>query len=69
MGKREKEHRKKVAKRNARIREDRKKLEKLQHTVLMKLIEEEKNRGSFDSPVMPLPGFEGPSLGMPTPLN
>jgi hypothetical protein len=68
-GKKEKEHRRKVEKRNEKIRQERKKLEKSQQEFLMKLIEEEKQRGLFNSPVMPfgntIPGIEGPNLGMP----
>lgn len=68
-GKKEKEHRRKVEKRNEKIKQERKKFEKSQQEFLMKLIEDEKQRGLFNSPVMPftspIPGVEGPSLGMP----
>ena len=69
MGKRTKEHRKKVAKRNEQSKQQQKKLEKAQKEFLMQLIEQEKQKGLFNSPVMPLPGglplTEGPTLGIP----
>jgi hypothetical protein len=65
MGKNAKEHRKRVAKRNEQIKQQKRKMEKAQQEFLMKLIEAEKQKGSFNSPVMPMPGFEGPNLGMP----
>lgn len=64
MGKKAKEHRKKVAKRNEQINQQRKKYEKQQKEFLMNLIESEKQKGAFNSPVMPMPGFEGPNLGL-----
>ena len=66
MGKRTKEHRKKVAKRNEQIKQQKRKMEKAQHDFLMQLIEAEKQKGQFNSPVMPMPGFEGPTLGVPS---
>lgn len=64
MGKKAKEHRKKVAKRNEQISQQRKKYEKVQKEILLNLIESEKQKGAFNSPVMPMPGFEGPNLGL-----
>lgn len=70
MGKNLKEHRKKVSNRNERIKQEKRKLEKAQHEFLKNLIEQEKNRGLFNSPVMPLPSFPGildgnaPTLGL-----
>lgn len=66
MGKKAKEHRKKVARRNEQIKQQKRKIEKVQKEFLMNLIEQEKQKGAFNSPVMPMPGFEGPNLGLPT---
>lgn len=63
MGKKEKEHRKKVAKRNEQINQQKRKMEKIHKENLMKLIEMEKQKGMFNAPVTNIPGFEGPSLG------
>ena len=65
MGKKAKDHRKKIAKRNEGLKSSQKKAQKAQQEFLMKLIEEEKKKGMFNSPVTPLPGFDGPNLGMP----
>jgi hypothetical protein len=54
MGKKAKEHRKKVAKRNQKISETKKKQEKSTMDFLMKLIQKEKEKGLFDNPVQPL---------------
>jgi hypothetical protein len=62
MGKKAKEHRKKVAKRNAKITLERKSHEKVAMDMLMKMIQKEKQSGAFDSPVQPLPNFEGPTI-------
>lgn len=51
MGKKAKEHRKKVAKRNAKINEQKK---KTAMDFLMNLIRKEKERGAFDNPVQPV---------------
>lgn len=71
-GKKVKEHRKRVAKRNEQLKQQKRKIEKAQQEFLMKLIEAEKQKGLFNAPVMPvpgldttIPGFEGSSLGMP----
>lgn len=54
MGKKEKEHRKKVAKRNEKLALERKKFEKQQKNFLMELIEKEKAAGKFDNnPTIP----------------
>jgi hypothetical protein len=53
MGKKAKEHRKKVAKRNAIIDEQKKKQQKSAMDFLMKLIRKEKEMGAFDNPVQP----------------
>ncbi|NBO22730.1 hypothetical protein EBU94_05250 [bacterium] len=68
MGKKEKEHRKKVAKRNERLALERKKFEKQQRNFLMELIEKEKAAGKFDNnPTIPfnLTGDISPILGQP----
>ncbi len=55
MGKKAKEHRKKVAKRNAKLNEEKKKYQKNAMDFLMKLIGKEKEKGLFDGPVQPIP--------------
>lgn len=65
MGKKAKEHRKKVAKRNEAIAQDRKKAEKAHKEMIMKLIEQENQKGMFNSPVMPFSGLNTPSFGLP----
>jgi ABC-type Fe3+-citrate transport system substrate-binding protein len=55
MGKKEKEHRKKVAKRNEKINEQKKKQQKQAMNFLLDLIKKEKEKGAFDGPVMPMP--------------
>jgi len=49
MGKKAKEHRKKVAKRNAKIKQSQDKHQKMQKEMLMKLIEQEKQNGLFNN--------------------
>jgi len=49
MGKKAKEHRKKVAKRNAQIKQTQAKYQKMQKEMLMSLIEQEKQKGLFDN--------------------
>jgi len=49
MGKKAKEHRKKVAKRNDQIKQSKDKYQKIQKDMLMKLIEQEKQKGLFDN--------------------
>jgi hypothetical protein len=61
MGKKAKEHRKKVAKRSEKIKNERKNQEKMAMNFLKKLIEKEKASGAFNSPVQPLPSAELPS--------
>jgi hypothetical protein len=68
MGKKAKEHRKKIAKRNEQIKQQQRKVEKAQKEFLMQLIEQEKQKGLFNSPVMPLPNLpliESSTLGIP----
>ncbi len=49
MGKRDKEHRKRVAKRNENIKVKEKQIKKIQQKMLMELIEKEKQKGLFDN--------------------
>lgn len=49
MGKREKEHRKKVLARNTRISNEKEKIQKKQREFLMELIKKEKERGAFEN--------------------
>ena len=65
MGKRDKEHRKKIAKRNEQIIQQRKSFEKKQRDFLMRMIEQEKNNGLFkDNPTLPsiTPPTTGPQI-------
>lgn len=62
MGKKAKEHRKKVARRNARMEEDNKKHRKAAMNHLMKLIQKEKEKGAFDNPIQPLPTNQIPTI-------
>jgi ABC-type Fe3+-citrate transport system substrate-binding protein len=50
MGKKAKEHRKKVAARNEKINTAKKQLQKQQERFLMDLIQREKEAGKFNSP-------------------
>lgn len=52
MGKKEKEHRRKVAKRNEVTKSKQKKIKQIQHDMLMQLIEKEKASGKFDNTPM-----------------
>jgi hypothetical protein len=61
MGKKAKEHRKKVAKRNEQIKLQRKGQEKMAMDYLQKLIEREKASGAFNSPVQTIPSVEMPT--------
>ena len=49
MGKKTKEHRKKVARRNEEIKTQEKRLKKAQQDFLMQMIEREKAAGMFDN--------------------
>jgi len=64
MGKKEKEHRKKVAKRNLKIKEQQKKFEKFQSERLKQIIEAEKNKGIFENTpsINDIPGLLGPQI-------
>ena len=62
-----KEHKKRVAKRNNILQQDRKKVEKAQKEFLMQLIREEKEKGLFDNKPeeFKLPEPSIPSMGLP----
>jgi ABC-type Fe3+-citrate transport system substrate-binding protein len=65
MGKKEKEHRKKVAKRNEEIKSMQKKLQKAQQDRIMQMIERENAEGKFDNPMVSIPGISGPAIDGP----
>lgn len=67
MGKKAKEHRKRVAKRNQRIADEKKRFEKMAMKFLNTIIDKENAEGKFNNPVQPLPAFDGsgPNLGLP----
>jgi hypothetical protein len=44
-----KDHKKRVNARNQRIKAQRSKIQKIQHDMLMKMIEQEKNKGMFNN--------------------
>lgn len=48
MGKKAKEHRKKVQKRNTKIKNEQKSFSKIKEKMLMELIQKEKEKGMFD---------------------
>lgn len=64
MGKRQKEHRKKVAARNQQIASDKKKFQKAQQQWLMDLIAKEKAAGKFDN-VPPATADQDQVIGAP----
>lgn len=61
MGKKAKEHRKKVAKRNEIIKQQQHRLKKAQEDFLKQLIEREKSAGKFDNNQV-IPGINGPDI-------
>ena len=70
MGKAAKEHRKKVQARNAKLKQQKAKVEKMQREFIMNLIKEEQSKGMFENtPSLNLPDvdtstpiIEGPSI-------
>jgi hypothetical protein len=56
-----KEHKKRVAKRNNVMQQERKKMEKAQKE-FFDMIQEENKKGMFNSPTMPLPTLDGPLM-------
>ena len=61
MGKQKKEHRKKIAKRNELINQEKKRFKKIQQDLLMQLIEKEKKAGKFNNQTVP---SSGPALDL-----
>ena len=66
MGKTAKDHRKKVAARNAGIKAQQKKYQKFQNKFLTELIEREKAAGKFDS--APITSQDGQLIDAPSPI-
>lgn len=66
MGKNQKEHRKKIAKRNEKLTLEKNKIKKFQQEFLKDLIEQEKQRGLFNNPITTdtFPVID--NLGLPT---
>jgi len=64
MGKKEKEHRKKVEARNNRLKQDKLKNDKIKREFFMDLIKKEKEMGMFDN--TPSIKSEGPIIDGPT---
>lgn len=63
MGKGAKEHRKKVEARNGRLKNEKAKLEKMKREFIMKLIEQEKQKGMFENnPTIDPINSAGPSI-------
>ena len=65
MGKKAKEHRKKIAKRNAEIKTHQKKQQKHAQDFLMNLIQKEKAAGAFDG--TPIKSNDEVIIGAPAP--
>lgn len=66
MGKKAKEHRKKVAARNQRIKQQQKGIENAQRKFLLDLIEREKKAGAFENnPTLPSTVIDGPTIEGP----
>jgi hypothetical protein len=63
-----KDHKKKVASRNSKVAEMKRKNEKMQREMIMKLIEQEKQKGLYDNlpPVNPTMA-EGPQIDLSGP--
>jgi hypothetical protein len=66
MGKAKKEHRKKIAKRNAEIKTQQKKQQKQAQEFLMNLIQKEKAAGAFDG--TPIKSNDEIIIGAPSPI-
>ena len=61
MGKAAKEHRKKVQARNAKLKQQKAKVEKMQREFIMNLIKQEQEKGMFEN----LPSVDGPVIDGP----
>jgi len=55
MGKNQKEHRRKVSRRNEEIKNQQKKVEKMRQDFLQNLIDKENSMGKFNNPTQPTP--------------
>ena len=61
MGKAAKEHRKKVQARNAKLKQQKAKVEKMQREFIMNLIKQEQEKGMFENNPT-ITSIEGPSI-------
>lgn len=64
MGKKAKEHRRKVAKRNEKLKQEKTAYMNMQRKFVEELIRREKESGQFDSPMV-LPPMDGPQISGP----
>ena len=64
-----KDHKKKVASRNKRVSDMKRKAEKAQREMIMNLIEQEKQKGLYDNlpPVNPTAPLDGPKIDIAGP--
>ena len=62
MGKAAKEHRRKVQARNAKIKQQKSRVEKMQREFIMNLIKQEQEKGMFENNPTVNPLIEGPSI-------
>lgn len=62
MGKAAKEHRKKVQARNAKLKQQKAKVEKMQREFIMNLIKQEQEKGMYENNPTVSPLIEGPSI-------
>lgn len=67
MGKKAKEHRKKVAARNQKIKQQQRLVQNAQRKFILDLIEKEKQAGAFENnpSLSPMPGVDGPMIDGP----
>ena len=61
MGKAAKEHRKKVQARNAKLKQQKGKVEKMKREFIMNLIKQEQEKGMFENNPT-IPSIDGPSI-------
>lgn len=66
MGKRAKEHRKKVQARNAKLKQQKEKVQKMQREFIMNLIKQEQEKGAFENNPTVNPVIEGPVIDSTT---
>lgn len=64
MGKKAKEHRRKVAKRNEKLKQEKTAYMNMQRKFVEELIRREKESGQFDNPTV-LPPMDGPQISGP----